>query len=112
MPFASSGGKWQISKTAGGQPKWRGDGKELFYLAGNTVMAAEVNGEGPAFQVGAVRRLFEVPRRTASHLGFGTGTVYDVAADGQRFLVNVIAEEQVALPPPVTVITNWTATLR
>jgi Tol biopolymer transport system component len=121
MPFASPGGKWQVSTTSGStsstrpppaQPKWRGDSKELFYLAGDIMMAAEVNGAGPAFQVRAIRRLFEVPRRTASYLGFNTGNVYDVTADGQRFLVNVVAEEQVASPPPITVITNWTATLR
>jgi acid stress-induced BolA-like protein IbaG/YrbA len=79
-------------------------------LAGNTIMAAEVNGTGPAFQVGAVRRLFDVTRRTTPS-PFGVGTVYDVTADGQRFLVNVVAEEQEA-PPPINVITNWTATLR
>jgi hypothetical protein len=42
----------------------------------------------------------------------GPGNVYDVTADGQRFLVNVVDEEQAALPPPITVITNWTSTLR
>jgi hypothetical protein len=111
MPFASPGGKWQISTAGGDQPKWRRDGKELFYLAVNMMMAAEVNGAGTAFQVGAVRSLFEAPRRTASHLGFGTGDVYDVPADGQRFLVNVVAEEQTS-SPPITVITNWTSTLK
>jgi hypothetical protein len=44
-------------------------------------------------------------------LGFGTGSVFDVTADGERFLVNVAAEEQ-ETPPPITVITNWTSTLR
>jgi serine/threonine protein kinase len=116
MPFPTAGGKWQISTAGGIQPKWRRDGKELFYLAGDTMMAAEVNGAGAAFQVGAVRRLFEVRRRTQTNgslLGnLGSGRVYDVTADGQRFLVNVVAEDMQAAPPPITVITNWTATLR
>jgi Tol biopolymer transport system component len=110
VPFPMAGGKWQISAGGGEQPRWRRDGKELFYLNGNVVVAAEVNGTGAAFQVGAARRLFEVRRRTQSYRGFGLSSAYDVTPDGQRFLVNVV--DQAALPPPVTVITNWAATLR
>jgi eukaryotic-like serine/threonine-protein kinase len=110
MPFAAQGGKWQVSTAGGDQPRWRRDGRELFYVAGNTIVAAEVNGIGPAFQIGTVRPLFDVRRRTTQSI-FGTGSVYDVTADGQRFLVNVVAEGQ-EVPPPITVITNWTANLR
>jgi hypothetical protein len=74
-------------------------------------MVAEVNGAGTALQVGTVTSLFEVRRRTAAYLGYGTGSVYDVTADGQRFLVNIVSDDQAA-PPPITIITNWTATLR
>jgi Tol biopolymer transport system component len=113
VPFPMAGGKWLISSDGGMLPRWRRDGKELFYLNENVVMAAEVNGAGPAFKVGPVRRLFEVQRRTESTAArFGAGSVYDVSPDGQRFLVNVVAEEDAALPPPITVITNWTATPR
>ncbi|MGH9253592.1 MAG: protein kinase domain-containing protein [Vicinamibacterales bacterium] len=111
MPFPAAGGKWQISTAGGEQLAWRRDGKELFFLAGNSIMGAEVDGAGTAFKVGAVRPLFEARRRTQGYLGFGTGNVYAVAPDGQRFLVNVLADEQSA-PPPITVITNWTATLQ
>ena len=111
MPFQGAGGKWQISTAGGEQPRWRRDGKELFYLAGDTIMAAQVDGTGTAFQVGAVRPLFDVRRRTVTYLLFGTGNVYDVTGDGQRFLVNMIVDEQ-QVAPPITVITNWTATLR
>jgi eukaryotic-like serine/threonine-protein kinase len=116
-PFPSAAGKWQVSTAGGVQPVWRRDGNELFYLADNAMMAAEVNGRTTAFQVGAIRRLFEVRRRSVAYGSFGIGQtlgigrVYDVAADGQRFLVNVVVDEQVA-PPPITVITNWTSTLR
>ena len=111
MAFATQGGKWQISTAGGDDPRWRRDGRELFYFAGNTIMAAEVNVTGPSFRVGTVRPLFDVRRRTAGYLAFGAGSSYDVTADGQRFLVNDAADEQEA-PPPVTIITNWTATLR
>ena len=95
----------------------RRDGKELFYLTDNALMAAEVNGAATAFRVGAIRQLFEVRRRSVTYGSFGIGQtlgqgrVYDVAADGKRFLVNVVVDEQAA-PPPITVITNWTSMLR
>ena len=110
-PFAGEGGKWQVSTAGGEDARWRRDGRELFYLAGNTIMAAEVDGSGSVFKVGVVRSLFDVRRRTAGYSALGTGSVYDVTPDGQRFLVNVVDDEQVT-PAPITVITNWTATLR
>ena len=71
-------------------------------------MAAEVNATSTGFRLGTVKRLFEVRRRTQAYLGLGTGSVYDVTSNGERFLINVIADEQ-AEPPPITVITNWRA---
>jgi eukaryotic-like serine/threonine-protein kinase len=47
-----SGGKWQISTDGGTEPMWRGDGKELFYLNGNKLMAVEVNGDGESIRAG------------------------------------------------------------
>lgn len=81
MPFTSDRSKWQVSTAGGEHPRWRRDGKELFYFAGNRLMAAEVNATGTAFQVAAVRSLFEAPRRTAAYRGFGSEP-YDVTADG------------------------------
>jgi hypothetical protein len=68
-------------------------------------MSAAVNGRGAGFQVGAVRPLFEVRGRT------GARSQYDVSPDGQRFLFNVIAEQQQATPP-ITLVVNWTAGLK
>src|SRR5438309_4316078 len=58
VPFPSRGGKWQVSTGGGLWPRWRHDGKELFYLTETTttIMAATVNGSGPTFEVGAVQR--------------------------------------------------------
>ena len=58
----------------------------------------------------AVQRLFEARLRTNTYLGFGTGWVYDVFPDGQRFLIDQVTDEQAA-PSPITVITNWTSML-
>ncbi len=103
-PFPGPGGKRQISTAGGSYPRWRGDGKEIFYLAlDNKLMAAEVNGQGATLEVGAVRPLFEA--RPA-----GAGNVYDVTADGQRFLVNTAVEQKVS--SPITLVINWTADLK
>ncbi|MGH9253087.1 MAG: protein kinase domain-containing protein [Vicinamibacterales bacterium] len=63
MPFPGPGGKWQVSTAGGIWPRWRRDGAELFYLApDNRLMAAEVNGRGSGFDVGAVQPLFATRR--------------------------------------------------
>ncbi len=106
-PFPGPGGKSLVSTSGGVQPRWRRDGTELFYFStlDNKLMSAGVNGRGAGFQVGAVRPLFEVRGRT------GGRSQYDVSPDGQRFLFNVIAEQQQATPP-ITLVVNWTAGLK
>jgi Tol biopolymer transport system component len=102
-PFPSGEGKWQVSTAGGEFPRWRGDGRELYYLAaGNTLTAVAVAGTAAAFQAGAPQHLFKV------NLPPGPGYPYDVTPDGQRFLFNT----EVAPPPPVTVVVNWMAGLR
>ncbi|HEV8131835.1 MAG TPA: hypothetical protein VGQ81_11335, partial [Acidobacteriota bacterium] len=103
--FPGPGGKRQIS-TAGGQfPRWRRDGKELFYLSeDDKMMAAEVKTDGTAFEVGVVRPLF------AAHPHRGLDLIYDVSADGQRFIINTYVSEQGG--SPITLVTNWTAGLK
>lgn len=96
--------KWQISTSGGTWPRWRRDAKEIFYLAPDgSLMAAGVNGQGSAFEVGAVQRLFATR-------AVGSGSQYDVSADGQRVLVNTVAEEIV--PPPITLVVNWVGALQ
>jgi eukaryotic-like serine/threonine-protein kinase len=111
-PFPSASEKVRISGAGGAQPRWSRDGKELFYLAPSeqrgplaTLMAVPVNGNGPDFRVGTPQALFAF--RPA-----GTRYVYDVSADGQRFLVNRQAEDEAATPSPITVVVNWAAALK
>lgn len=105
-PFPGPGGKWQVSTAGGDWPRWRRDGKEIFYLApgGTRLMAAAVNGGASAFEVGAVRELFNT-RGVASN-----AWTYDISPDGQRFLVNTLAEE--ATSAPITFVVNWPALLK
>jgi Tol biopolymer transport system component len=101
VPFPGPGGKVRISTVRGDNARWRRDGKEIFYLAGNTLMAAAVTANRSRFDVGPVQRLFEVPMVD----GYWP---YDVSHDGQRFLVNTV-EGGV---PPLTIVVNWPAALK
>jgi eukaryotic-like serine/threonine-protein kinase len=100
--FSGAGGKRQISIAGGLSPRWRQDGKEIFYMAPDRkIMSAAVTIKNDTLEVGEVKPLFgpvAIP---------GGNYVYDASADGQRFLI---------VPPPqastqgVTVVQNWTAT--
>ncbi|MCX6132879.1 MAG: protein kinase [Ignavibacteriales bacterium] len=104
-PFPGPGGKYQVSTTPGSRPRWRKDGKELYYLgADGRLMAAEVASIGETFVVGAVRPLF------ATRAVTGLTTSYDVTADGKRFLVNTVLGETLSFP--ITLVVNWDAELK
>jgi Tol biopolymer transport system component len=105
-PFPTKNGKWQVSTGGGGFPRWRRDGRELFYIAPDgKLMAAAISGHESAFDVGAVKPLFDVSRAQQRR-----GYPYDVSSDGQRFLVNVVGEESSI--EPLTLLINWPAALR
>jgi len=101
--FPVSGAKWLISTNGGSNPRWRRDGKELFYLASDQkLMAVAVNGES-AFQPGVPKALFQTRQVVCRYH-------YAVTADGQHFLVNTPLEE--ASTAPITVVLNWTGELK
>jgi len=103
VPFSGQGGKWQVS-AGGTNARWTRNGSEIVYMSpDNTLMAAEVNGRGTGFEVGAVTPLFRT--RIAP-----TRYEYDVTADGQRFLINTLPEQTTS--SPITVVLNWTAGLK
>jgi hypothetical protein len=110
--FPMPGSKRQVSTNGGEQTRWRGDGNELYYLASDLkLMAAPVRGDpaGAGLEVGAPMALFQT-RLTLQGVGApDPRQTYDVTADGQRFLLNLAAEESGS---PITVILNWTAGLR
>jgi hypothetical protein len=110
-PFPASQGKWRISTAGGEQPRWRGDGKELFYVAADGKMTAVAVKAAavpkPSFEPGAPLPLFDAHMVAAG--GFSTFFQYDVTADGKRFLVDTTAASSA---PPLTVVVNWTAGLK
>jgi serine/threonine protein kinase len=97
------GGKWQISSNGGSVPRWRRDGRELFYAApDNNIMAVEVEGRGASFEVGRGHPLFVAPVNPFEF-------TYDVSPDGKRFVMSVAPEEQSL---PLTLMFNWTARMQ
>ena len=102
--FPGPGGKWQVSTAGGSEPRWRGDGKELFYRgADQHLMAVDVQ-TGATFQAGIPKPLF--PLRLDSGIARAH---YLASKDGQRFLlVATPARESIT---PTTVVLNWMADL-
>lgn len=106
--FPASGNKWQVSTGGGDQPRWRRDGRELFYLAADgKLVAVEVKTDG-TFEAGVPKPLFELHSPTVA----GPFAIsYAATADGQRFLVLRSAVEQ-ASTTPITVVVNWAAEVK
>ena len=96
--FPEGDGKWLIGN--GTDPKWSGNGKELFYESAGRLMAVSVT-TGEVFRAGTAKILF-----TAEQVNTATlESYYDVTADGQRFLV--IQQADPKETPSITVVQNW-----
>ena len=90
----------QISANGGTRPLWSRDGKELFYVQGDTLMTTAVSTE-PAFATGTTTPMFR-------HESLGSGGAgYDVRADGQRFVVAETVESEEKEPPRIHIVQNW-----
>jgi serine/threonine protein kinase len=104
-PFAEPGAELKVSSGTtmcpqGGcvpPPRWRADGRELFYISGDwKLMSVPINAS-PELQAGAARALFALPE----------GAEFDVNSDGQRFLLNMPVQSVGSAP--LSVVLNWTA---
>ncbi len=105
VPFPAANRKLLISDNGGVQPRWRRDGKELYYLTTDGKMMAVDIRSGEDIEASVPRKLFDT--------GFAvdpTNNQYDVTADGNRFLILTSLSEPNA--NPVTVVTNWTSLLK
>jgi hypothetical protein len=102
QPFRGTGERLRISVDGGGQPQWRGDGRELFYLsAEGQLMAVDVRKGERGLEVGLPHALFDAGPLTAYH------DTYAVSGDGQRFLVKTYPDGIVR--EKLHVVTNWTS---
>jgi len=100
QPTPPGTGRWQVSVNGGSVPRWRRDGKELFFASasGSEITAVDVVAGG-SFSAGTPHVLFRG----------GQGT-YSVSADGQRFLI--YSDESIEADSPIIVVQNWWAALR
>jgi serine/threonine protein kinase/Tol biopolymer transport system component len=104
-PFPSGNGKWQVSSAGGEEPRWRQDGRELFYLSADGKMMAVPVKTDASFEAGSPVALFQTHRRqpVSSQDVFS----YDVSGDGQRFLIITKMDE--ANAAPLSVLLNWSS---
>src|SRR5262249_47185164 len=103
-----STGKWQISIGGGRDPHWRGDSREMFYIAPNRkMMAVSVKPDSIGFAHSTRQPLFEV-RFPVDGTTFSR---YAVSADGQRF-VTAVDPETSSESPSLHVTVNWLASLK
>jgi dipeptidyl aminopeptidase/acylaminoacyl peptidase len=104
-PFRREGERVRVSTEGGGQPRWRGDGKELFYVSRDgQLMAVDVRATGDRIDIGLPVALFSgvIADPTTDH--------YSATADGQRFLVPVPVGQE--FQRRLHVVTNWTSLLK
>ncbi len=119
QPFPGGAGKWQISTSGGVFPRWRRDGRELFYMipiTGGKMMGVDVKSIGSTFDAGTPKDLFDSPYVNLAHTGIAAGAgpyhTFAVSPDGQRFLIPHPASGATAdLVMPVVVVENWAAGL-
>ncbi len=84
--FPAAAGKWQVSRGGGTEPRWRGDGKEIFYIGLSGMLTAVSANSESVFATGAPVPLFQI--RGRAPISSTDVFTYDVAKDGKRFLVN------------------------
>ena len=102
--FPGAAGKWQVSRGGGTEPRWRGDGKEVFYIGPTgMLMAVPVTSE-TTFATGQPAPLFQIHGRAP--ISSTDAFTYDVTKDGRRFLVNRYVKPDHV--PPLTILLNAT----
>ena len=103
-----AGGRWQVSAAGGIFPRWRPDGKELYYIGPDgQMMAAPVTATATTLEPGTPVALFQT-RIYGGGVDNLQGPQYDVARDG-RFLINTVLDDADA---PITLLQNWKPPVR
>ena len=107
-PFSRPKERHQISTNGGGRPRWRRDGKELYYISlDGKLMATETRISEKSVEAGPTHALLTI---TGSSPASTAGYPYDVSADGRRILTSIPTGDGV--PQPVTLVQNWTGALK
>lgn len=99
----AGGGRWQVSRSGGRQPRWRGDGRELYYIAADgNLTAAQIQFEN-GFTVRHTQALFDIGATTG--LPSSIGFYYDVTSNGERFFLSTDFSQQIRTP--IGFVLNW-----
>jgi Tol biopolymer transport system component len=101
--MTSAGIKRVVSKEGGSNPRWRRDGKALFYTAPDGMVMIVDLMAGGVLQPGQPKALFKLPSDLLAN--------WDVAADGDQFLVAVPVQHEDRLAP-FNIVLNWPAMLK
>ena len=104
--FPPDGSEIQVTANGGSQARWRGDGRELYYLSPDDRMMAVEVFPGDPIRFGPPQELFVAPVASRAVVG---PLFYDVTDDGQRFIIATRSEVD---ETPATVIVNWEASLQ
>jgi eukaryotic-like serine/threonine-protein kinase len=104
QPFPGPGSKIQISLNGGTQPRWRRDGKALFYIGSDDVLKEVSLRPGASGNIEPAAPISLFKTHLATTTDGGLIQQYAVSADGNRFLMNAVTREQTV--SPITVILN------
>jgi len=110
QPAVPGGGGKSILSTGGGNaPRWRGDSRELFYVAAGKMWSVDVSVKGTTFVAGPPKALFDHGGLGTNSLGHAPHFSYAVSGDGKRFLVSTprVGAAASAAQSPIVVVTNW-----
>jgi serine/threonine protein kinase/Tol biopolymer transport system component len=103
--FPAANGKWQVSRGGGREPRWRGDGKEIFYIGARDMLTAVPVNADTTFASGNPTPLFQSHGR--AQISSTDLFTYDVTKDGHRFLMNRYSKP--ASIAPLQIILNAAA---
>jgi len=103
QPSPEGTGRWLASVNGGSQPRWGRDGRELYYVQDTTLMSVSVS-TGEAVALGQPQQLFQLHGQISSFLV----PMYDVSADGRRFVTfGPTEQDKDEAPPKIRVVQNW-----
>ena len=105
QPVPGPGPKWSLSRDGGQYARWRGDGKEIFFVAGDRMLMAAAVTAGATFSAGEPKPLFPIRPRTRT-----LDSPFDVTADGRRFAVSTASGEEGS--SAITLVVDWPVGLK
>ncbi len=94
--FPKPGARVRVTTAGGTEPRWRGDGREIYFRRGSEIHAVAIAGKADSLEIRSSERLFDAGATIRS---------YDVSPDGRRFLLNLPASS--AAPRAATLVVNW-----